>query len=100
MSNPKKRERYDTYGDDGESGGDVFSTDDWLTAYEYFRTLHPEVTKKDVKDFSARYRHSKEEEADLIEYFEDHEGDLTNILENIICSENSDVERFVKFYQQ
>jgi hypothetical protein len=36
----------------------------------------------------------------LLEYYEDHEGDISNILESIICSENGDLERFVKFYEE
>ena len=62
--------------------------------------MHPEVTKKDVKDFSQRYRHSAEEEEDLLDYFVDHDGDVTHMLESIICSMNEDVPRFVKFYEQ
>ena len=77
----------------------MFSTDDWLSAYEYYRTMHPEVTKKDVKDFSQRYRHSAEEEEDLLDYFVDNDGDVTHMLESIICSMNEDVPRFVKFYE-
>ncbi len=52
-----------------------------------------------MKSFTERYKHSKEEEQDLIEYFEDNDGDIANILEFIVCSENSDVERFVKFFE-
>eukprot|EP00347_Sterkiella_histriomuscorum_P018403 403345638 len=99
LSDPKKRERYDQYGDDGENGGDVFSTGDWLDAYEYYRAMHPEVTKKDVKDYSQRYRHSKDEEEDLIDFYLDNDGDITHILEHIVCCVNEDVDRFVKFFE-
>ncbi len=80
LSDHKKRERYDQYGDDGENGGDVFTTDDWLTAYEYYRAMHPEVTKQDVKTFAERYKHSEEERQDLLEFYEEHEGDVEHIL--------------------
>lgn len=77
----------------------MFSTDDWLTAYEYYRSKHPEVTKQDVKSFAERYRHSKEEEEDLLDYYVDNDGDVEHILENIICSVNEDVDRFIAFYE-
>lgn len=68
MSDPKKRARYDEYGDDGD--GDAFKTEEWLEAYDYYRRLHPEITKKDYKSFAERYRGSKEEQQDLIEFYE------------------------------
>lgn len=30
LKDPKKRARYDQYGDDGTGDGNVFATDDWL----------------------------------------------------------------------
>ena len=42
LSDPKKRERYDQWGDDGT---DTFNSKDWMNAYEYYRVLHPEITK-------------------------------------------------------
>ena len=97
LSNPKKRSRYDEYGDDGE--GDAFKTDEWLEAYDYYRNLHPEVTKQDYKSFAQRYYNSAEEQADLIEFYNDHEGNITKILEFIMCSRNEDVPRFIEFYE-
>jgi DnaJ-class molecular chaperone len=70
LSNPKKRTRYDEYGDDGE--GDAFKTDEWLEAYDFYRSMHPEVTKQDYKSFAERYYGSAEEQADLIEFYNDH----------------------------
>lgn len=78
----------------------MFSTDDWLSAYEYFRTIHPELKKQDIKSFAERYRFSAEEERDLREFYEQYEGDVTHMLETIVCSENSDLERFIKFFEE
>lgn len=97
LSNEKKRARYDQYGDDGE--GDAFKTDEWLDAYDYYRNLHPEVTKADYKSFTERYQGSEEESQDLIEFYEEQNGDISKILEFIICSMNEDVPRFVEFYE-
>ena len=98
MSDPKKRERYDKYGDDGEGEGGVTS-DEWFTAYEYYRAMHPEIQKKDIKSFSERYRHSEEEQQDLLEFYDSNKGNIKNILECIMCSQNDDVARFVEFYE-
>jgi len=50
LSDPKKRARYDEYGDDGD--GDAFRTGEWLDAYDYYRSLHPEISKDDFKSFA------------------------------------------------
>ena len=99
MSNPKKKQRYDQYGDQGDDDLACFSTDQWLDAYEYYRAMFPEITKEDFKSFEERYRGSAEEEQDLLEFYEDNEGDLTSILESIMVSRNEDVERFIKFFE-
>lgn len=61
LGDPKRRERYDRYGDE-EEGGEDFTSQEWLTAYEYYRAMHPELSKKDIKGFAERYRGSKDEE--------------------------------------
>lgn len=90
LSDPKKRERYDRFGDEGDDADD-YTTNEWLSAYEYYRSLHPEITKQDVKTFAERYKNSEEEQQDLLDYYIDHDGDVTHILEHIICSTNEDV---------
>jgi len=51
-----------------------------VNAYEYWRAMHPFVTKEDYKGFAARYRGSEEEAQDLLDYFANNEGDVTDIL--------------------
>ena len=58
MSDPKKRRKYDEFGDDGE---DDFNSTDWLDAYEYYRAMHPEITKNQYKTFVSEYQNSEEE---------------------------------------
>ena len=70
-----------------------------MNAYEYYRSINPEITTKDYDSYIARYRKSKEEEDDLINFYVDYEGDMKGLLENIIASENSDVSRFIQFYE-
>jgi DnaJ family protein C protein 9 len=96
LSDPKKRERYDQWGDDGS---DTFNSTEWMNAYEYYRSMHPEITKSDFKSYIDGYRFSETENNDLLEFYEKYDGDMRGLLENIIASENSDVERFIKYYQ-
>ena len=62
--------------------------------------MHPQLQKEDIRTFAQRYRNTKDEEEDLLDFYEDNEGDLTHILEEIICSENEDTHRFVKFFEE
>ena len=56
LSDPKKRERYDQWGDDGT---DTFNSKEWMNAYEYYRELHPEITKDDYTSYVDKFRGSK-----------------------------------------
>lgn len=97
LSNAEKRERYDKYGDDGE---DDFNSTEWVNAYEYYRAMHPEITKQDFKSFAERYKNSDEEKDDLLSFYEEMEGDISTILECIMCSENEDLPRYIQFYEK
>ena len=97
VSDPKKRERYDQWGDDGT---DTFNSAEWMNAYEYYRSCHPEISKDDVTTYTNKYKGSKDEEQDLIKFYKNYHGNVTKILEHIIASETSDIPRFVKFYLQ
>ena len=70
-----------------------------MNAYEYYRAMHPEITKKDYKSFNERYKNSEEESEDLIDSYEDMEGDISTILQCIMCSDNSDLPRYIAFYE-
>ena len=99
LGDVKKRERYDQFGDAAE-GEEDFSGEAWLNAYEYYRAMHPEISKDDVRSFADRYRNSLEEEQDLREYYTDRDGDITHILEEIMCSHNDDLPRFIAFFDK
>jgi DnaJ family protein C protein 9 len=73
---------------------------DWESAYEYFKSVHREVTEEELNDFAAQYRFSDEEKRDILEYYEDKEGDVGMILENIMLSQNSDKDRYLKIIQE
>jgi DnaJ-class molecular chaperone len=95
LSDPKKRERYDQWGDDGT---DTFNSKEWMNAYEYYRALNPEITKKDYKSYIATYKNSDTEKEDLKKFYNEMKGDMRGLLEHIIASENSDIPRFIEFF--
>ena len=97
LSEPKKRERYDQWGDDGT---DTFNSTEWMNAYEYYRALHPEITKDDFKSYIKNFKNSDTEKSDLIAFYKQSKGDMRGLLENIIASENEDVPRFIAFYDE
>ena len=53
-----------------------------------------------MKSFADRYRNSLDEEQDLLTYYIDRDGDITHILEEIICSTNDDIPRFLSFFDR
>jgi hypothetical protein len=57
------------------------------------------ITKDDIKGFASRYKGSDEEAEDLLEFYFENEGDITTILQCIMCSENADKARFIQFYE-
>jgi DnaJ family protein C protein 9 len=71
-----------------------------MNAYEYYRSCHPEISKDDVTTYTNKYKGSKDEEEDLIVFYNKYHGNITKILEHIIASETSDISRFIKFFIQ
>ena len=66
LSDPKKRERYDQWGDDGS---DTFDSKEWLSAYEYYRELNPMIERREVDDFLANYKESAWEKVDVLKFY-------------------------------
>lgn len=67
--------------------------------YEYFRNIYQRVTTNDIESFTETYKNSKMEEEDLINHYNEYEGDVTLLLECIPLSENSDIKRFLNIYK-
>lgn len=66
-------------------------------AYEKYRGI--KISAKDIEEFEKSYRNSKDEQADLVNYFNAHKGNIRTILGSIIASTNDDRSRYVKFFQ-
>ena len=70
------------------------------TAYEFFRSLTKKIELEDIVDFEKKYRFSEEEQEDLDDYFERHEGNMVELLESIPCCTNEDVARFIEYFEK
>lgn len=57
------------------------------------------MTVEDIQSYKAKYVGSAEEQEDLLDFFEENEGDITLVLEAIPYSSNDDIPRFVEFYE-
>lgn len=90
LSDEEKRKIYDETGviDDDSV---ISSERDWS---DYWRVLFKKVTVKDLEDFEQNYKNSDEERNDLKAAYLKHEGDMTGILTEIMCTtQDEDEER-------
>ncbi|CAD8085978.1 unnamed protein product [Paramecium primaurelia] len=93
LSNEEKRKMYD-------ETGMIEGMDEFKNAYEFYRNLYPKISKEDIDKYEIKYRFSKEEENDLIEFYNKNSGNVKCLLENIILSKNEDIPRFLEFYDE
>ena len=92
LKDPSKREKYDRTGKTNEE------SQSFQDAYERYRGVP--LTESDVDGFLEGYRGSEEEQNDLIDYFEQRQGDVSQILGFIVGSRDEDVPRYVAFYEK
>ena len=94
LSNPESKKIYDETGEyDEENQGEINITE----TLTYFRKIY---SPKDIENYEKKYVGSKDEEEDLIHFYNENGGDITKILEWIPFSKNGDVERYVKIYEK
>ena len=94
LSNPASRKLYDETGEyDEENEGEIKITE----TLNYFRKIY---SPKDIESFEKKYVNSKDEEEDLINFYNENDGDIKKILEWIPFSKNEDVQRYTKIYEK
>lgn len=94
LSNPDSRRIYDETGDyDDEDEGKINIAE----TLNYFRKIY---SPKDIESFHDKYINSKDEEEDLINFYNSNGGDIKKILEWIPYSTNEDVQRYIKIYEK
>ncbi|EAR85979.2 DnaJ domain protein (macronuclear) [Tetrahymena thermophila SB210] len=96
LSDPEKKKVYDETG----SYGDDFNQHAFEAAYNFYRAIYKKIEKEDIIEFEKKYRGSDMEEEDLINFYNENDGDLTTILECIPLSRNEDVDRFLQKYEE
>lgn len=98
LKDSAKRDVYDRTGE--ICSKDPFAADQFVEAYQHFRRKFPELRTRDIESFADQYRFSEEEEKDLLGFFVENKGNLTDLLEHIVLSRDSDVPRFLAFFDR
>jgi len=90
----EKRKIYDNSGfTDEDDEFDIENT------YDFYKNIYPTITTQDIEDFTTKYRGSEMEIEDLVNFYEENEGDLIDILEWIPLSKNEDIDRFICIFE-
>lgn len=99
LLDPRRRSRYDTTGRTEES---LDIEDDDFNWTDFFRTQFKEiVTTEAIAQFKAEYQNSEEERASVIAAYEDGEGDMDRVYEEVMLSNPlEDDERFRKIIDE
>ncbi|KAI4382049.1 hypothetical protein MLD38_008058 [Melastoma candidum] len=84
LGDEEKRSLYDQTGcvDDAELAGDVVQN-----LHEYFRAVYKKVTEADIEEFAANYRGSDSEKSDLINLYNECEGNMKRLFCSMLCSD-------------
>ena len=91
LTDEEKRALYDEQGI-VEDEDDIITQDrNWV---EYWRLLFNKVTVDDIKAYEKNYKGSEQELEDLKSAYLEYEGDMDQILDNILCSTIDDEPRF------
>jgi DnaJ family protein C protein 9 len=88
-----RRKIYDDTGDMEDEDIDISNT------YNYYRHIYPTITRDDIDSFANKYRGSQMEIDDLVDYYNENNGEMTDILEWIPLSVNTDKDRFIEIYE-
>ncbi|XP_064643785.1 dnaJ homolog subfamily C member 9-like [Lineus longissimus] len=92
LSDEEKRKVYDETGEIDEEN-DIPPDRDW---YDYWRLVYHKISPQEIEEFTKEYQGSDEELDDLKSAYMDFEGNMDEILDNIMCSTIDDEPRFRK----
>lgn len=93
LKDPEKRRNYDEFGLE-EDYADTFKN------HFNFKYFHSRIDAKDIEKYEQTYRNSKDEEEDLIQFYNKFDGDIKNILQYIPFSEDTDIDRYLEIYER
>nr|NP_594359.1 putative DNAJC9 family protein [Schizosaccharomyces pombe]Q9UTQ5.1 RecName: Full=Uncharacterized J domain-containing protein C1071.09c [Schizosaccharomyces pombe 972h-]CAB59885.1 DNAJ domain protein, DNAJC9 family (predicted) [Schizosaccharomyces pombe] len=90
LSDKKRRKHYDKTGQLRETDADIdFDWKEWLD--ELYQGV---VSGETLNEFKASYQYSEEEKCDVLKAYEKGKGSMDVILEEVMCCEISDEDRF------
>mmetsp|Transcript_270 Transcript_270/g.561 ORF Transcript_270/g.561 Transcript_270/m.561 type:complete len:286 (+) Transcript_270:24-881(+) len=90
LSDPKKREYYDKYGetDDDFTGGESYDQ-----AYAHWRSVFPKITPEDIENYRKEYIGSELEIEDIIAAYNRCEGDMALVYECVPFASADSIQR-------
>jgi DnaJ family protein C protein 9 len=88
LRNPDSKKLYD---ETGFIEGEGFDK-----AADFFKTKFGRISEQDIVDFASKYKGSDAEIDDVAQYYENHSGNVSDLLEWVPLSEPQEVDRFVK----
>lgn len=91
LGDPERRRRYDELGEGGEEAEAM---------RELVRTRFRPVTVEEIAEFERTYKGSNEERDDIAEFVKSRNGDITDMLEHILCSEPTDADRLIALVEE
>jgi len=91
LSNKESKAVYDETGELPDDNDDKTSNRDWVA---YWRVLYQKITKEAILEFEKGYKGTEEEVKDLKEVYLKFEGDMKEIIDNILCATIEDEDRF------
>ncbi|KCV70972.1 hypothetical protein H696_01919 [Fonticula alba] len=91
LSDPKKREIYDTTGSVDSLSSFLSMDVDWV---EFWRDVFPKVTVESVAEFAGQFRGSDEERREVFDAYIQHRGDIVKIMESVTLASMLDEDRF------
>lgn len=95
LSNKQSRIIYDETGEyDDEEGKDK------INIHTSINDFRKKISIKDIANYNNKYKNSKEEEEDLMKFYIQQKGNITNILDTIPYSTNKDIKRYIKIYEK
>ncbi|MBN3311305.1 dnaJ homolog subfamily C member 9 [Amia ocellicauda] len=90
LSDQEKRALYDEQGTVDEEADALSQERCWD---EYWRLLFPKITLADILQFEKTYKHSAEEQADVLQLYTQAEGDMDHIMTSLLCAGPEDEPR-------
>lgn len=93
LTDKEQRAVYDEQGVVDEEGDSLSQDRNWE---DYWRLLFPKITVQDIQDFERKYKGSEEEKQDVMQLYEQHQGDMDAIMASALCCSQEDEPRLAE----